>query len=354
VKKKIKSEVFSDTEYDEESESDVRLSRFTQQAKFSNALNLVHTIPRFDRRKQNYRLQHESGSAVRTYVTQYLDSEYTVKVTAASVLRKNSTSKVMENVLIWPGDREEKVEAGILKLAAGGGISRIDSQGQSGYGCYFTVYALRKLVRMNADEVKSAIEVLNKSILEISSVTKTEKGNNTSDMSASFLPVKYLSKVAGSHSEQCWVIFHPAIMVAIDSLQYRPYLYSNASYHKKGLARYLHRRLIIRYTYASIDNTYNFNLRTLMNDFGKTPRYEPISFITLRNLARDTRLALLDLASSFVIMPNFTVESKVDDAGNINDYKYVVSATPEFTKQQKESNFLVSQSRERVKKISAD
>lgn len=303
---------------------------------YSNALNFLQIIPRFDRRKISYSLMKDVENPVREYKTEYDNKLYTVRVTGASVARKNPKTNKVENVLVWPSNREEKVEAAILKIATNGGISEIKSKGYSGYGCYFSIYQIRDLTGMHPTDIKEAIDIMNKSNLEIES-----QSNAKETLSAPLLPVKYVSAQTGSRDDKCFVIFHPAVMVAINSLSYRPYLYEAAEQHKKSLTKYLHKRLIVRYTYADEGKPYHFSLRKIFNDFGKVPVDESLEIKKLRNLLRDMRISLQELRDCDIILPNFTSVSKRNDEGDICDYEITIQASPNFIKEQKKSNYIV-------------
>lgn len=313
------------------------LDMFIREERFANALNFLHSIPRFDRRKINYIAQRQADDSVREYETIYDGVRYTIRVTGASIKRLNKDGSV-ETVIVWPSDREEKVEMAILKIASEGGISEIKTDSISGYGCYFSLFRVRKLTGMNANAIKEAIEVLHKSNLEITHTLIEGDGTVVvDDMSSTFLPIRHMSKIVGKRNDKCHVIFHPAVRSAIDSLAYRPYLYDKTESHNKGLTRYLHKRLIIRYTTDVLNVDYSFNLRNIMNDFGKVTISESVDVERLRNLARDMNTSLRELSASQVIKPSFVKKAIKDGKGEIVDYTYLVSATPEFAEEQRES-----------------
>lgn len=332
-----------------------QLPLFNQKDNFSNALNFLQTIPRWDRRKSNHCLQKDAENAIRVYKAEYNNQEYKISVTGASINKVNKKTGKTESHLIWPSNREERVEAGILKIAASGGINDFNTDTVNGYGCYFSIYALREVTGMNASDIKEAIEIMNKANLEIEIENPPHnKEKEHESWAAPFLPVRYLSKKIGVKNDKCFVVFHPAVMTAIDSLQYRPYLYGKADAHKKGLTSYLHKRLIIRFTYAAENRTYNFTMRRILNDYGILQAEEELTIQTIRNRCRDIRTTLKELVSSDIIMPNFTCKPNKDDNNEICDYVFEVSATASFIKEQKHSSHLLNKIKEKAeaKKLS--
>lgn len=313
-----------------------QLGLFTQSEAFSNALNFLHTIPRYDRRKENSTPQSDVADNVRVYNTDYCDNEYEISITGASTKRLNPKTGKTVSYVTWPGNREERVETAILKIATSGGIKAINAGSFNGYGCYFSIYQIRDITGMNAGDIKQAIEIMNKSVLEIKNL-----GTSTESWSAPFLPVKYVSETIGSRNDKCYVLFHPAVMSAIDNLKYRPYLYEVADNHKKGLTKYFHKRLIIKFNYANSSNFYNTSLRRLMNDYGKVPRSEIITADQLKNLTRDIRISLKELVDCDIVLPNFLLTPVYDGENNMIDRTIVVRATEAFIKQQRQSNHLV-------------
>lgn len=319
-----------------------QLAFFYRGEDYSNALMFLQTIPRFDRNKENSVPQKEVNDSIRVFQTEYNKTEFEISITGAATNRLNPKSGKVETFITWPGSREERVETAILKIATSGGLRSINSGSVSGYGCYFSIYQIRELTGMNANDIKQSIEIMNKSNLEIKQVSNVNKQQERSESwSATFLPVKYVSQVSGSRNDKCYVIFHPAVMSAIDNLKYRPYLYEIADSHKRSLTKYLHKRLIIKYTHANQENSYNISLRRLFNDFGKIPYKDEVSIEKLRNLVRDCRASLKDLVDHDVIMKNYEMNKVLDEFGKLIDMTIIVRATSSFIDQQIKSNHMV-------------
>lgn len=332
-----------DKELDEDPTTQFKLFPHPKTSPMTNALNFLQVIPRFDRRRVNYCLQREAENSIRVYHTTHDKQDYTISITGAAINRMNPKTKREESHIFWPSNREERVETAILKIASSGGIHHFSTTSVSGYGCYFSVYQIRELTGMNAADIKLAIEILNKSTLEIVNTQNTKE-----TWSATFLPVRYVSAKGGSQNDKCYVLFHPAVMAAINTLQYRPYLYDEAEKHGRGLTRYFHKRLIIRFTYAGSDKTYNLRLRGLLNDYGRLPLSEEVTSSELRNFARDVRTSLHELSAASVIMPDFELVKVLNDDGIVIDHTIIVKATSEFIKQQKNSNRLVKELTEKI------
>jgi len=312
---------------------------------YSHALNFLNSVPRFDRRKINYELTRECEDFERAFITTFDKAQYKITITGATITRINKKTGTKEKIVMWPGTREEKVESAILKLASNGGITPPTSTGVRSYGCNFSIFQIREITGMNQGDIKDAIDVLSKSNLDIKMVNG---GDSSQTMSATFLPIKYVSEKVGSKNDKCNIVFHPAVMRAIDTLGFRPYEYELAEKHNKSLTKYMHKRLITRYTYAAVNKSYHFKLRNLINDFGKIPSDQIISDKALKNLRRDMRISLNELVDCEVIAPRWTCEATKDNQGEIVDYKFEVLAAPQFAKAQKLANHIMGEKEKKL------
>lgn len=307
----------------------------TNNESYSNLFPKFHSAPIYDRRKSNYNWASDGVDATHYFMTREGDTEYEVRITGASIQKYNPATKRKENCIFWPGDREERVVDAIMKIASNGFITDIKTQqGVNGYGTFFTIYMIRNLTGMHSKDIKEAINILNKANLEIIC-----RANGKEELSANFLPVKYVSSDrTGKRDDKCYVIFHPAIMVGIDNLQYRPYLYDYSEAYRSSLSRYLHKRLVLRFTYAKDKETYHFRLRSAFNDYGKIPEAEAVTYNQLRNMSRDMNVALRALADNEVIKADYSNNAIRNEKGDIIDYKYTVSGHPRFSSHQKTVN----------------
>lgn len=317
------------------SDRNCQLALFTtSNENYSNLFPKFHNAPIYDRRKCNYDWASTGVDATHYFAMKEGDISYEVRITGASIQKYNPKTKRKENCIFWPGDREERVVDAIMKIASNGAVAELNTTNGSGYGALFTIYMIRHLTGMHAKDIKEAIEILNKAHLEI-----VCRANGKEELSAAFLPVKYISSdTSGKRDDKCHIIFHPAIIAGIDKVQYRPYLYDYSENYRSSLSRHLHKRLVLRFTYARDNETYHFRLRAAFNDYGKIPDSETISYSKLRNLARDMNIALRALAENEVVKADFSSSPIRDQQNNIVDYKYTVTGHPRFSSHQKTVN----------------
>ena len=104
--------------------------------------------------------------------------------------------------------------------------------------------------------------------------------------------------------------------------------------HKGQLTRWIHKRLINKYTYASMSKDHHF-------------RYSSLVMSGLLNAGRshanrETVIkALNELVTSKVILDNYVAKPEVDErTGAITDVVYTVQCTPGFAEDQRTANSL--------------
>ncbi|GEK10804.1 hypothetical protein HUZ36_14420 [Pseudoalteromonas sp. McH1-7] len=312
---------------------------------YANAVEFLACIPRFLRKKKNWARFSEVDTAVVKFETTHDNIDYEIQMSPATIERKGKDGDT-EEVFIWPGDREEKVEAAIMRIASDGGLLQANGRYQRDdnrpvYGCYFSVHRIQKELEKigksaHPDDIKEAIEVMSKSALQIRSLSGN--GQDVQEFSSAVFPQKYISgKATGHRDDKCYVTFHPLLNAAIEAMRYRPYQFAQVEM-QKGLSRYIHMRLMMRFTYAAAGKTYSLRVRKLLNDYGKLPASEVISRAQLNNCGRDVNSACNKLVDSKVLQ-KFT-KTAIRKDGEIVDYEITFYPHEEFNAAQLQNNKL--------------
>ena len=116
---------------------------------------------------------------------------------------------------------------------------------------------------------------------------------------------------------------------SINQLDYRQFNYDRLMHCKSQLTRWIYKKLIHDYRHASMMNTYHFMYSTLKN-----------SGLIQQSREIDNRKKVIssleELVKSKVVLKYEVDEKKA--GRKIVDVKYTVTATPEFTKEQKAAN----------------
>lgn len=313
---------------------------------YANAVEFLACLPRFLRRKKNWARFTEVETAVLKFETTHDHVNYEIQLSPATIERKNKEGKI-EEIFIWPGEREEKVESAIMRIASDGGLlqqatrTHQSSNKKPIYGCYFSVHRIQKELEKigkgaHPDDIKEAIEVMSKSALKIKSLSGN--GQDIQEFSSAVFPQKYISgKATGHRDDKCYVTFHPLLNAAIEAMSYRPYQFVEVE-RQKGLARYIHMRLMMRFSYAADGRTYTLRVRKLLNDYGKLPSSETITRAQLNNCGRDVNSACNKLMSSNVLQ-KFT-KKPIRKNGEIIDYEITFFPHSNFSASQLQNNKL--------------
>src|SRR5471032_1973760 len=129
-----------------------------------------------------------------------------------------------------------------------------------------------------------------------------------------------------------WVVqFHPLVTQAIDQVTYRQFNYHQMMAHHTQLARWLHKQLSLKFTFASYGRIFEMRYSTIFRDSALLDGYG------------ETRLAVNALDKAFTeLTPEvlMTFEKKiVSGARNkIIDVIYSLSPSREFIHSMKASN----------------
>lgn len=189
--------------------------------------------------------------------------EFKLSIIPAALI-DNKTGKTIH---YYPTQREELVEDALRRLAA---TKKKGIYLDNDFAVKFTLYELQQeLKRMghgyNLNEIKEAIEVCNRSLLEI----KSKQGEEVA-MGASIFPfvgMETSEKIEGGKNRVV-VMFHPLVTKSIDDNTHRLINYQKLMSYKMALSRYIHKRISHYFTQASTSNPYTIKMTTLVRDSG--------------------------------------------------------------------------------------
>lgn len=216
------------------------------------------------------------------------NKSYKLNISPAAVLDKNG-----KTIHYYPSQREELVEDVIKKIATKPNRATFfDKEVGVKFTYYEVMQELKKIGHgYSLDEVKLAIDILNKSILE----TISKDGNEVSMSSTFFTFVGKETKEMGG-KERVVVVFHPLVTRSINFQTYRLLNYEKVMKLKMPLARWLYKRISHLFSQASINNPYRIKLSTIVRDSGMK------SYKTISERRRQVEKALDELKKHKVIM----------------------------------------------------
>lgn len=245
-----------------------------ERERFSNAIDLWDSVPRYsvNRMAMTKARANEKFLDNHQQTFQYRGRTYNRTISPARVT--DLDGKVRD---FYPSATEELVEDALRKLAI---------EQQAGYfdrpnyrsGVVFSIYALREELRKRGhsrsyQEVRLALDILSGSIIEIAGHDQ-EKGEVL--VKAPYLP----SLVAASRTrlrddpKAKWVVqFHPLVTGSIDKVTYRQFNYHLMMSHSTQLARWLHKQLVLKYTFADFMKPFEMRYSTVKRDSGLLAGY---------------------------------------------------------------------------------
>lgn len=237
----------------------------------------------------------------------------------------NMTDSNGNTYLVYPGEREERVEEALRKLAVNGDGVFIDGSA----GVTFTLYGLQKELKANGyhykiPEIKDAILVNRRAALTITT------GDGSCLVDSGFFEAVWLvdrAEYERNSKSKCYVRFNPLVTESILQLSYRRYNYTRSMEIRPSLARYMYKRMSLYYVQASPRDPYTPNLISFLK---QSPR--KISKAMAEN-RRAMNTALKCLLKEKVI--ECYEENVIKDGRRILDIRYTITPHQNFIEQQK-------------------
>jgi sensor histidine kinase YesM len=115
-------------------------------------------------------------------------------------------------------------------------------------------------------EIVLSLKILARSSIEI--LSKDGKDGEGFTISSYFSGLSAVSRNKLAEDPQAkWIVqFHPLVTQAIDALTYRQYNYAQMMSHRTQLARWLHKQLSLKFTFASLITTFEIRYSTIKRD----------------------------------------------------------------------------------------
>lgn len=261
-----------------------------------------------------------------------------LKITPAVVSTKQQGEE--KEFLVWPSDREEKVERALIRLASKGKIVKINFKSGIQYAVVFSMNELAQELKsvgqsMPYPQIKEALEALQGSKLSFKYSAKDTKNTDVDDSfyesNMNFLSSLHFSGKKGQGGNiKCVACLNAFVHNMIDNLEYKGYYFNRAQELKRGLSRWMMLRLYHLWRYAAPGKTHHFRLLSIMEKYGSITGDEEITENKLKALRRDMTTTMKDLISKGVIS-DYTIDNVKDDkSGKIVDYVYEMFPTDDF------------------------
>jgi len=238
----------------------------------SNAIDLWDSVPRYSLSRQAMNKARVNGEFLRKHelTFQHRGEVYTRTVSPARITDDDGVDRDY-----YPSASEELIEDALRKLA---------TEQQAGYfdkpnyrsGVTFTLHMLREELKRRGhsrsyQQIVQSLNILSNSVIEIRPHREGE-----AKIVAPYFPALAAVSRAQLNKDPAsrWIVqFHPLVTGAIDDLTYRQYNYRLMMSHKTQLARWLHKQLTLKYTFASYLHFFEMRFSTIKRDSGLLEEY---------------------------------------------------------------------------------
>ena len=249
-------------------------NREEEREKLSNVIDLWDSIPRYSVSRQAMHKSRAHGSILKkhTGAFQYMGKTFTCTITPARVTDLDGQERDY-----YPSATEELVEDALRKLAADQQMGFFDKPNYRS-GVVFSLYAVREELKKRGhtrsyQEVRLSIDILSGAIIEIEG-RNGEKGEAL--VRSAYLPsVVAVSRAKLKDDPKAkWAVqFHPLVTGSIDKVTYRQFNYELMMSHTTQLARWLHKQLVLKYTFADYSKPFEMRYSTVKRDSGLLDGY---------------------------------------------------------------------------------
>jgi hypothetical protein len=249
----------------------------------------------------------------------------------------------------YPSANEELIEDALRKIAADQNHGYFDKPNFRS-GVVFTLHMLRQELKKRGharsyQQIILSLKILSGSVIELRATDgSTSEAFTRSPYFPSITAVSRKKLLDDPHAK--WVVqFHPLVTQSIDALTYRQFNYHQMMAHSTQLARWLHKQLSLKFTFASLTTTFEMRYSTVKRDSA-----------LLQNYTRE-RKAIEALDSAFAELKAGDVlltvkKNEIRGArAKLEDVVYTLTPTPGFVAEIKAANKRQSQAEARLSAV---
>jgi hypothetical protein len=265
--------------------------------------------------------------------------DYLATITPARIEVKEGPDKG-KTVDYYPSASEELIEDALRKMAA-------DQQQQQGFfdkkgyvsGVAFSLYQLREELAKRGHtrsyrEIQLSLEILHKTNIEISNTSPS--GRDEQVRSSTYFPALAAARRKDIEADPAarWVVqFHPLVTRSIDAVTYRQFNYHQLMSHRNQLSRWIHKQLVMKFTFAAIGKTFKMMFSTIQRDSALLSGY------------KETRQAVVAVVESFEelkksgLLLDFEKGNEVRGPRNkLEDVEFILTPSHDFVREVKAAN----------------
>lgn len=310
-----------------------------ERKKLSNLIELWDSVPRYSiSQLEMSNMRDERGFLdVRKLEFEYRKNKYNVIIQPALVQIKKDGE--IKTTAYYPSANEELVEEALRKLAVeqGRGFYN-DEKPKAISGVVFSLNQLRKeLTQCNhartIAQLKLSLDILSRSHIQIIQTTGTSESEIIA--ASTYLPVVFsvTRKDMKNDPDAKWMVqFPPLLTDSIDKFSFRQFNYHQLMSHRTPLARWLHKLLNVKYTFASRLKPFEIRYSTIQRDSAMLNNYKR------GRAAQDACDLALDELVENGVMAKIERCKKEGARGKILDIVYTLTPSDQFVKEVKAAN----------------
>jgi hypothetical protein len=302
-----------------------------QRESLSNAIDLWDSVPRYSISRQAMTKIRVQGEFLRKHelTFQHRGKTYTRIVSPARITDADGNQRDY-----YPSASEELVEDALRKIATEQHAGYFDRPNFTS-GVVFTLHALRNELKKRGHsrsyyEIVESLTILSQSIVEI-----IPHGEGEAKIVGPCLPTLAAVSRAQLRSDPKarWIVsFHPLVTGSIDQVTYRQFNYSLMMKHKTQLTRWLHKQLVLKFTFAELMKPFDMRYSTIKRDSGLLDEYT-----RPRDAMDKLEEAFAELKGNKVIL-KYEREDMTGPRGKKLDIIFTVYPHLEFVRETKAAN----------------
>jgi hypothetical protein len=178
----------------------------------------------------------------------------------------------------YPSANEELIEDALRKIAADQNNGYFDKPNFRS-GVVFTLHMLRQELKKRGhtrsyQEITLSLNILARSTIEIHATDGNKADAFTVSNYFPSLSAVSRKKLLDDPRAKWLVQFHPLVTQGIDALTYRQFNYHRMMSHSTQPARWLHKQLSLKFTFASFTTPFEMRYSTIKRDSGLLENYD--------------------------------------------------------------------------------
>ncbi len=305
-----------------------------ERGQLSNTFDLWDSVPRYAvSRQQMDKMRKEKGFLSLQHIAfHYRQRPFEIRVQAARIYDEKTKTETD----YYPSANEELIEDALRKIAAEQHNAFFDQPNYRS-GVVFSLHMLREELKRRGhtrsyQQIVLSLNILASSIIEIRAMDGKDGEGFTKSAYFSGLAAVSKHKLAEDPTAKWIVQFHPLVTQAIDTLTYRQFNYAQMMSHQTQLARWLHKQLSLKFTFASLATSFEMRYSTIKRDSALLEGY---------SLERKA-IAALDSAFEELAAARILTQCKKKPVlaarGKIQDVVYALYPHPAFCHDMKAAN----------------